>query len=113
MRLLSVSAGCTIKLSESTIGSYLKSNIVLLRSMIAEGYGDPRTLERRVRNMEKWLENPELLEADADAEYAAIIEIDLAEVTEPVVCAPMTQMTRAYSVRWQAIRSTRSLSVAA
>ena len=56
--------------------------------MIAEGYGDPRTLERRVRNMEKWLENPELLEADADAEYAAIIEIDLANVTEPVVCAP-------------------------
>jgi aconitate hydratase 2/2-methylisocitrate dehydratase len=81
-------AGCTIKLSESTIGSYLKSNIILLRSMIAEGYGDPRTLERRVRNMEKWLENPELLEADADAEYAAIIEIDLADVTEPVVCAP-------------------------
>ena len=81
-------AGCTIKLSESTIGSYLRSNIVLLRSMIAEGYGDPRTLERRVRNMEKWLENPELLEADADADYAAIIEIDLAEVTEPVVCAP-------------------------
>ena len=81
-------AGCTIKLSESTIRSYLKSNIVLLRSMIAEGYGDPRTLERRVRNMEKWLEKPDLLEADADAEYAAIIEIDLAEVTEPVVCAP-------------------------
>ena len=81
-------AGCTIKLSESTIGSYLKSNIVHLRSMIAEGYGDPRTLERRVRNMEKWLEKPDLLEADADAEYAAIIEIDLAEVTEPVVCAP-------------------------
>jgi aconitate hydratase 2/2-methylisocitrate dehydratase len=81
-------AGCTIKLSESTIGSYLKSNIVLLRSMIAEGYGDPRTLERRVRNMKKWLEKPDLLEADADAEYAAIIEIDLAEVTEPVVCAP-------------------------
>ena len=56
--------------------------------MIAEGYGDPRTLERRVRNMEKWLDNPELLEADKDAEYAAVIEIDLAEVTEPVVCAP-------------------------
>lgn len=81
-------AGCTIKLSENTVGSYLKSNIVLLRSMIAEGYGDPRTLERRVRNMEKWLENPELLEADKDAEYAAVIEIDLADVTEPVVCAP-------------------------
>jgi aconitate hydratase 2/2-methylisocitrate dehydratase len=56
--------------------------------MIAEGYGDPRTLERRVRNMENWLDNPDLLEADTDAEYAAIIEIDLAEVTEPVVCAP-------------------------
>ena len=81
-------AGCTIKLSEDTVGNYLKSNVVLLRSMIAEGYGDPRTLERRVRNMEKWLDNPELLEADTDAEYAAIIEIDLAEVTEPVVCAP-------------------------
>lgn len=81
-------AGCTIKLSEDTIGSYLKSNIVLLRSMIAEGYGDPRTLERRVRNMEKWLNNSELLEADKDAEYAAVIEIDLADVTEPVVCAP-------------------------
>ena len=51
-------AGCTIKLSEDTVGSYLKSNIVLLRSMIAEGHGDPRTLERRVRNMEKWLDNP-------------------------------------------------------
>jgi aconitate hydratase 2/2-methylisocitrate dehydratase len=81
-------AGCTIKLSEDTIGNYLKSNVVLLRSMIAEGYGDPRTLERRVRNMEKWLDNPDLLEADTDAEYAAVIEIDLAEVTEPVVCAP-------------------------
>lgn len=81
-------AGCTIKLSEDTIGSYLRSNVVLLRSMIAEGYGDPRTLERRVRNMEQWLEAPELLSADADAEYAAVIEIDLAEVTEPVVCAP-------------------------
>ena len=81
-------AGCTIKLSEDTIASYLRSNVVLLRSMIAEGYGDPRTLERRVRNMEKWLEAPELLSADADAEYAAVIEIDLAEVTEPVVCAP-------------------------
>ena len=56
--------------------------------MIAEGYGDPRTLERRVRNMETWIENPDLLQADADAEYAAVIEIDLAQVKEPVVCAP-------------------------
>ncbi|MGV6806652.1 MAG: bifunctional aconitate hydratase 2/2-methylisocitrate dehydratase, partial [bacterium] len=81
-------AGCTIKLSEETIGEYLRSNITLLRWMIAEGYGDPRTLERRVRAMEEWLANPTLLSADADAEYTEVIEIDLAEVTEPVVCCP-------------------------
>ncbi|CAI8416811.1 MAG: Aconitate hydratase B [Halieaceae bacterium] len=81
-------AGCTIKLSESTIGNYLRSNVVLLRSMIAEGYGDARTLERRVRNMETWLETPELLQADENAEYAAVIEIDLADIKEPIVCAP-------------------------
>lgn len=81
-------AGCTIKLDEDTIAEYLRSNIVLLRAMIAEGYGDPRTLERRARKMEEWLENPTLLEADADAEYAAIIEIDLNALNEPVVCAP-------------------------
>ncbi|MEE4204311.1 MAG: bifunctional aconitate hydratase 2/2-methylisocitrate dehydratase, partial [Halieaceae bacterium] len=81
-------AGCTIKLGKDTISEYLRSNIVLLRSMIAEGYGDPRTLERRARKMEEWLENPQLLEADADAEYTEVIEIDLAEVTEPIVCAP-------------------------
>lgn len=81
-------AGCTIKLSESTIGNYLRSNVVLLRSMIAEGYGDARTLERRVRNMEAWLETPELLQADENAEYAAVIEIDLADIKEPIVCAP-------------------------
>ncbi|MGB1958006.1 MAG: bifunctional aconitate hydratase 2/2-methylisocitrate dehydratase [Luminiphilus sp.] len=81
-------AGCTIKLGEATIAEYLRSNIVLLRSMIAEGYGDARTLERRARNMEAWLENPELLQADADAEYAAVIEIDLAEIDQPIVCAP-------------------------
>ena len=81
-------AGCTIKLGEAIIAEYLRSNIVLLRSMIAEGYGDARTLERRARNMEAWLENPELLQADADAEYAAVIEIDLAEIDQPIVCAP-------------------------
>jgi aconitate hydratase 2/2-methylisocitrate dehydratase len=81
-------AGCTIKLGEETIAEYLRSNIVLLRAMIAEGYGDPRTLERRARSMESWLENPALLAADPDAEYAAVIEIDLADVVEPVVCAP-------------------------
>ena len=81
-------AGCTIKLGEDTIAEYLRSNIVLLRAMIAEGYGDARTLERRARNMEVWLESPELLKADADAEYAAVIEIDLAEIDQPIVCAP-------------------------
>ena len=81
-------AGCTIKLSEETIAEYLRSNIVLLRSMIAEGYGDARTLERRARNMEAWLEDPQLMSADPDAEYREIIEIDLAEIVEPIVCAP-------------------------
>ena len=81
-------AGCTIKLGEETIAGYLRSNIVLLRSMIAEGYGDPRTLERRARNMEAWLEQPELMQADDDAEYAAVIEINLNEINQPIVCAP-------------------------
>jgi len=81
-------AGCTIKLDEDTIAEYLRSNIVLLRAMIGEGYGDPRTLERRARKMEAWLENPELMSADPDAEYAAVIEIDLNQLNEPVVCAP-------------------------
>ncbi|MCB1854170.1 MAG: bifunctional aconitate hydratase 2/2-methylisocitrate dehydratase [Halieaceae bacterium] len=81
-------AGCTIALDEDTIAEYLRSNIVLLRSMIAEGYGDARTLERRARKMEEWLASPSLLKADADAEYAAVIEIDLNEVKEPIVCAP-------------------------
>ncbi|MEX2962711.1 bifunctional aconitate hydratase 2/2-methylisocitrate dehydratase [Microbulbifer sp. TYP-18] len=81
-------AGCTIKLSEDTIAEYLRSNITLLRWMIAEGYGSKRTLERRARAMEAWLEKPELLEADADVEYTAVIDIDLAEIKEPIVCAP-------------------------
>ncbi|HBO13292.1 MAG TPA: aconitate hydratase B, partial [Halieaceae bacterium] len=81
-------AGCTIALGEDTIAEYLRSNVVLLRSMIAEGYGDPRTLARRAEKMEEWLANPSLMKADADAEYAAVIEIDLAEVEEPIVCAP-------------------------
>ena len=81
-------AGCTIKLPEAAIAEYLKSNITLLRWMISEGYGDARTLERRAQAMEAWLAKPELLAADADAEYAEVIEIDLSEVTEPVLCAP-------------------------
>ncbi|HDM8289230.1 TPA: bifunctional aconitate hydratase 2/2-methylisocitrate dehydratase [Yersinia enterocolitica] len=81
-------AGCTIKLDKAPIIEYLQSNIVLLKWMIAEGYGDRRTLERRVNGMESWLANPNLLESDADAEYAAVIEIDLAEITQPILCAP-------------------------
>ena len=81
-------AGCTIALDEDSVAEYLTSNITMLRWMIAQGYGDARTLERRARAMEEWLANPSLMKADADAEYTAVIEIDLAEVTEPIVCAP-------------------------
>ena len=81
-------AACTIKLAQEPIIEYLNSNIVLLKWMIAEGYGDARTLERRIRAMENWLANPQLMEADKDAEYAAVIEIDLAQIKEPIVCAP-------------------------
>jgi aconitate hydratase 2/2-methylisocitrate dehydratase len=81
-------AGCTIKLDREPIEEYLSSNIVLLKWMIAEGYGDRRTLERRIQGMEKWLADPQLMEADADAEYAAVIEIDLNDIKEPILCAP-------------------------
>jgi aconitate hydratase 2/2-methylisocitrate dehydratase len=81
-------AGCTIKLSTETIAEYLRSNITLLKNMIARGYHDERTILRRIAKMEEWLANPVLLEADADAEYAEIIEIDLNEIKEPIVAAP-------------------------
>ena len=81
-------AGCTIKLSVETISEYLRSNVALLKNMIARGYHDPRTMLRRVAKMEEWLANPVLLEDDADAEYAEIIEIDLNEIKEPIVAAP-------------------------
>ncbi|MEH2391037.1 MAG: bifunctional aconitate hydratase 2/2-methylisocitrate dehydratase [Nostoc sp.] len=81
-------AGCTIKLSVETISEYLRSNVALLKNMIARGYHDPRTMLRRVAKMEEWLANPMLLSGDADAEYAEIIEIDLNEIKEPIVAAP-------------------------
>ncbi|MBE9234704.1 bifunctional aconitate hydratase 2/2-methylisocitrate dehydratase [Anabaena aphanizomenioides LEGE 00250] len=81
-------AGCTIKLSEETIAEYLRSNIALLKNMVARGYSDARTIMRRVAKMEGWLANPVLLSADGDAEYAEIIEIDLNEIKEPIVAAP-------------------------
>ncbi len=81
-------AGCTISLSKESIAEYLRSNIVLLRSMIANGYNDAQALERRAKKMEEWLENPVLLQADADAEYAKIIEIDLDTIAEPLLACP-------------------------
>ena len=81
-------AGCTINLSEDSVAEYLRSNITMLRWMIAEGYGDPRTLERRAQQMEEWIADPKLMRADKDAEYAHVIEIDLADIKEPIVCCP-------------------------
>ncbi len=81
-------AGCTVKLNPEPIKEYLTSNIVLMKNMIADGYQDKRTLERRIKSVEAWLANPNLLEADKDAEYAAVIEIDLNDLKEPVLCCP-------------------------
>lgn len=81
-------AGCTIKLSIETVSEYLRSNVALLKNMVARGYQDARTIMRRVAKMEEWLANPSLMEADPDAEYAEIIEIDLNEIKEPIVAAP-------------------------
>ena len=81
-------AGCTIKLDKEPIIEYLESNIVMLKWMISEGYGDARTISRRIAKMEAWLANPQLLEADEGAEYAATFNINLDEITEPILCAP-------------------------
>jgi len=81
-------AGCTIKLDKEPIIEYMTSNITMLRWMIEQGYGDVRTLERRARKMEEWIANPVLMEADKDAEYAAIIDIDLADIKEPILACP-------------------------
>jgi len=81
-------AGCTVLLDEAPIREYLESNVVMLRWMIAEGYEDARSLERRAKKMEEWLASPSLLQPDADAEYHTVIEIDLAEITEPIVACP-------------------------
>ena len=81
-------SGCTVRLNKEPIIEYLRSNIVMLRWMIGSGYGDAKTLERRAQAMEEWIENPELLEPDKDAEYAEIIEIDLNEIKEPLLACP-------------------------
>ena len=81
-------SGSTIKLSEDTVAEYLRSNVALLKNMVARGYQDARTIMRRVAKMEQWLANPELMSADENAEYADIIEVNLDEITEPIVAAP-------------------------
>ncbi|HKT28553.1 bifunctional aconitate hydratase 2/2-methylisocitrate dehydratase, partial [Dyella sp.] len=81
-------AGCTVKLNKEPIIEYLNSNITLLKYMIAQGYQDARSLQRRIKAMEAWLANPQLLDADKDAEYAAVIEIDLNDIHEPIVACP-------------------------
>ncbi len=81
-------AGCTVRLNKEPVIEYINSNIVLLKNMIAQGYADARTIGRRIKAMEAWLANPQLLAPDENADYAAIIEIDLAEITEPIVCCP-------------------------
>jgi len=81
-------AGCTIQLNPEPIQEYLTSNVVLMKNMIVNGYADARTLERRIAKVEAWLAAPALLQADKDAEYAHVIEIDLADIKEPILCCP-------------------------
>ncbi|MBV2208188.1 MAG: bifunctional aconitate hydratase 2/2-methylisocitrate dehydratase [Thermomonas sp.] len=81
-------AACTVRLNKEPIIEYLNSNVTLLKWMIAEGYKDARTLQRRIEKMEAWLANPQLVEPDADAEYAAVIDINLDDIVEPIVCCP-------------------------
>ncbi len=81
-------AGCTITLSEESVTEYLNSNITLLKWMISEGYGDARTLSRRIEAMQEWLKNPSLMRADDDAEYAIDMTIDMSQIKEPVLCCP-------------------------
>ena len=81
-------SGSTIKLSEETVAEYLRSNVALLKNMVARGYSDARTIMRRVAKMEQWLANPQLMSADADAEYVDTIEVNLNEIEEPIVAAP-------------------------
>jgi len=81
-------AACTVRLNKEPVIEYVRSNVTLLKWMVANGYKDRRTLERRIGEMEAWLANPKLLEPDADAEYAAVIEIDLNEIKEPILACP-------------------------
>ena len=81
-------SAATINLSEKRVADYLRSNVALLRWMVEQGYQSRTTLERRIEAMERWLEQPQLMRADPDASYAAVVEINLSEITEPILCAP-------------------------
>ena len=81
-------AACTVKLNKEPVIEYLNSNITMLKWMLAQGYGDPRTINRRIEHMQKWLSDPQLMQADADADYAAVIEIDLTQIKEPILACP-------------------------
>jgi len=81
-------AGCTITLSENSISEYLKSNITMLKWMLDDNYGDARTISRRIVAMQEWLANPSMMRADANAKYAHVLEIDISEIKEPILCAP-------------------------
>jgi len=113
-------AACAVALNKEPIIEYMRSNITLMKWMIANGYSDARTLGRRIKAMEAWIANPELLKADADAQYAAVIEIDLAGVTEPLVACPndpddvkLIRTTSSCSPLSPAPRLTKSSSVRA
>jgi aconitate hydratase 2/2-methylisocitrate dehydratase len=81
-------AGCTVHLNKEPIIEYINSNITMMKWMIANGYSDARTLARRIAAQEAWLKDPQLLKGDADADYAAVIEIDLADIHEPILACP-------------------------
>jgi aconitate hydratase 2/2-methylisocitrate dehydratase len=81
-------AACTVRLNKEPVIEYVRSNVTLLKNMIKRGYNDPQTIQKRIDDMEAWLADPQLLEPDADAEYKEIIEIDLSEIKEPIVCCP-------------------------
>ncbi len=81
-------AACTVRLDKEPVIEYLSSNIKLLGQMIEEGYGNPETLQRRIGKMQDWLDNPALLEPDADAEYEEVLEIDMNSITEPIIACP-------------------------
>jgi aconitate hydratase 2/2-methylisocitrate dehydratase len=104
-------AGCAITLSEEKVAEYLRSNITMLKWMISQGYGDARTMARRVENMEKWLANPSLLKADADAEYTKVYEIDLADIKEPFFAARTIQMMRNFFLTFKATKLMKYSSV--